>query len=185
MRRVANADGDAFAELYDEFADTVFSIAVAMLRDRGRAEDAAQDVWIKIWNAAGSFDSARASVATWIATITHRHALDLLRRMSVRRGEQPGSEPGDERAAREASELDVAERASDLAYTGEIRVAMRELSDEQRTTIELAYFGGLTHSEIAARMDKPIGTIKTYMFQGMRRLRDALDIDVSDVTPSN
>ena len=100
MAGTAAGDHASFAALYDEFADLVFSICAGMLRDHGRAEDAAQDVWVKVWNAAGSFDPGRASVATWVTTLTHRHVIDLLRRASVRPGDRPGFEPGDEVAAR-------------------------------------------------------------------------------------
>lgn len=180
MRAVADGDADAFEQLYDEFADVVYSIAIQMLRDRGRAEDAAQDVWVKVWNAAGSFDPARASVATWITTLAHRHLIDLLRRAKARPGDRIGSEPGDETAARVSTGEDVAETATDVAYVEEIRVAMGQLNDDQRRVIELAYFSGLTQSEIAERLGKPLGTVKTYMYQGMRRLRDVLGVDPDD-----
>jgi RNA polymerase sigma-70 factor (ECF subfamily) len=177
MRLVAGGDADAFERLYDEFADLTFSIAIGMLRDRQRAEDAAQDVWIKIWNAAGTFDADKASVATWITTLCHRHVIDLLRRAKVRAADRPGSEPGDEVAARVDSGADVATTATNAAYGEQVRMAMRELSDDQRTALELAYFEGFTQSEIAERLGKPLGTIKTYMFQGMRRLRSMLEVD--------
>jgi RNA polymerase sigma-70 factor (ECF subfamily) len=180
MRGIAAGDSAAFEALYDEFADLVFSIALQMLRDRGRAEDAAQDVWVKVWNAAGSFDPSRASVATWVTTLTHRHVIDLLRRANVRAADRPGAEPGDETAARFSTGEDVAEGAVNAAYGDDIRAAMQELSADQRRTIELAYFGGYTQSEIAELLGKPLGTVKTYMFQGMRRHRDVLGVDVTD-----
>ena len=153
-------------------------MTIGMLRDRGRAEDAAQDVWVKVWNASSSFDPQRASVATWITTLAHRHLIDLLRRARVRAADRPGSEPGDETAARVATNEDVAETATNSVYGEDIRVAMRVLSDDQRRALELAYFGGFTQSEIAEQLGKPLGTIKTYMFQGMRRLREELGAGV-------
>jgi RNA polymerase sigma-70 factor (ECF subfamily) len=185
MRGVAAGDSAAFEALYVEFADLVYSIAIGMLRDRGRSEDAAQDVWVKLWNAAGSFDASRASVATWITTLTHRHVIDLLRRAKVRAADRPGGEPGDEVAARLDTGEDVATSAVNAAYGEEIRVALAELSPDQRRAIELAYFGGYTQSEIAELLGKPLGTIKTYMFQGMRKLRDVLGVDAGDPTGSS
>ncbi len=178
MRRAAGGDTEAFEALYDEFADLTYSIAIGMLRDPQRAEDATQDVWIKVWNAAGTFDPQRASVATWITTLCHRHLIDLLRRAGVRSGDQPGGEPGDEVAARVSTGEDVAEAATTFAYADEAREAMQQLPEQQRVALELAYFGGYTQREIAERLEKPLGTIKTYMFQGMRTLRRLLDVDV-------
>lgn len=178
MRQVADGDPDSFELLYDEFVDLTFSMAVNMLRDRQRAEDATQDVWIKVWNAASTYDSGKASVATWISTLTHRHLIDQLRRAAARPGDKPGAEAGDEVAARMSNSEDVAEDATNRAYVEDVRAAMAELSPEQRTAIELAYFDGLTQSEIAERLGKPLGTVKTYVFQGMRRLRETLGVDV-------
>lgn len=175
MPRVAAGDRAAFEQLYDAFSGLVYSIARGMLRDDRRAEDAAQDAWIKVWNAAGSFDPQRASVATWITTLTHRHVIDAIRHERVRSADRPGSEPGDDVAARQASRDDVAGMAIDKAYGEDIRSAMDGLRAEYRTVIELTYFGGYTQREIAEQLAKPIGTIKTYMYQGMRQLRELLD----------
>ena len=179
---VASGDHVAFEELYDEFADVVWSIARGMLRDDGRAEDATQDIWVKVWNAAGSFDPERASVATWLSTLAQRHVIDQLRRLRVRAGDQPGHEAGDEVAARHADERhDVAESAVTKVYADDVRAAMEELPEAQRRALELAWFSGYTQREISELMGKPLGTVKTYMFQGIRRLRDLLDVD-SDST---
>lgn len=176
MAQVAIGDHAAFEALYDEFADLVYSIALGLLRDRGRAEDAAQDAWVKLWNAAGSFDPDRASVATWVTTLTHRHVVDLLRRASVRVGDRVGHEPGDETAARVAATSDTAHEAIVAAYSDDVRSAMERLDPNQRVALELAYLRGLSQSEIAERLQKPLGTVKTYMYQGMRRLRELLGV---------
>jgi len=110
-----------------------------------------------------------------ITTIAHRHVIDVLRRQGARPGDVLGREPGDEVAAREASHADTEDEALRHVTVETIREAMRELPAMQRTALELAYFEGLTQTEIAARLDKPLGTVKTYMFQGMRRLRVLLD----------
>lgn len=179
IRLVAVGDAGAFEALYDEFSDLTFSIAIGMLRDRQRAEDATQDVWVKVWNASGTFDPVKASAATWITTLCHRHVIDLLRRASVRAADRPGGEPGDEVAARIDSGEDVATGATNAAYVEQVRLAMHQLSSDQRVALELAYFGGYTQSEIAERLGKPLGTVKTYMFQGMRRLRELLEVDAT------
>ncbi|MCW2920165.1 MAG: polymerase sigma-70 factor [Thermoleophilia bacterium] len=184
MRQVADGDPDVFELLYDEFVDLTFSIALGMLRDRQRAEDATQDVWIKVWNAASTYDADKASVATWITTLAHRHMIDMIRRANARPGDRPGLEAGDEVAARLSNSDDVAEDATNRAYAADVREAMSELTGDQRTAIELAYFDGLTQSEIAERLQKPLGTIKTYMFQGMRRLRETLGVETDMTTGS-
>jgi RNA polymerase sigma-70 factor (ECF subfamily) len=184
MRQVADGDPDVFELLYDEFVGLTFSIALGMLRDRQRAEDATQDVWIKVWNAASTYDADKAAVATWITTLTHRHMIDMIRRQNVRPGDRPGAEAGDEVAARISNDDDVAEDAINRAYATDVREAMSSLTGDQRTAIELAYFDGLTQSEIAERLGKPLGTVKTYMFQGMRRLRDALGVEADMPTGS-
>lgn len=180
MAQIAVGDHAAFEALYDVYADLVFSIALGMLRDRQRAEDAAQDVWVKLWNAATSFDPTRASVATWLTTLAHRHVIDLIRRAKVRVADQVGSEAGDEVAARMAGDADTEAAGVTAAYSEDVRAAMGSLEPGQRLCIELAYFEGLSQSEIAARIEKPLGTVKTYMFQGMRRLRTRLG--VGDIT---
>lgn len=176
MAQVAIGDHAAFEALYDEFADLVFSIALGMLKDRGRAEDAAQDVWVKLWNAAGSFDAARSSVATWVTTLTHRHVIDLLRRASVRVGDRANHEPGDEIAGRVAGGADTEHDAIVGVFSEDVRRAMEQLPPLQREAIRLSYFDGYSQSEIATRLEKPLGTVKTYMFQGMRTLRGLLDV---------
>jgi RNA polymerase sigma-70 factor (ECF subfamily) len=179
MAQVAIGDHAAFEALYDEFADLVFSIAIGMLHDRGRAEDAAQDIWVKLWNAAGGFDGQRSSVATWVTTLTHRHVIDLMRRANVRFGDRANHEPGDEIAARLDGGSDTEHDAVVSVMGDDIREALHKLPPLQAQALELAYFSGLSQSEIATRLAKPLGTVKTYMFQGMRTLRDLLNISVT------
>jgi RNA polymerase sigma-70 factor (ECF subfamily) len=179
MAQVAIGDHTAFEALYDEFADLVYSIALNMMKDRGRSEDAAQDVWVKLWNAAGSFDGQRSSVATWVTTLTHRHVIDLLRRSNVRVGDRNNHEPGDEIAARLDGGSDTEHDAVVSVMGDDIRQALHQLPTQQAQALELAYFHGLSQSEIATRLEKPLGTVKTYMFQGMRTLRDILDVQVT------
>lgn len=176
VERVAAGDRDAFSELYDEFGGVVYSIAMGMLRNHASAEDAAQDVWVKIWNAAATYDGSRAAVSTWIVVITRRHVLDLLRREKVRAAGRPGVDPETDVKALAVSSGDDVAGEAELAELGEeVRAALRQLPHEQRRALVLAYYGGRSQSEIAAELGKPLGTVKTYMFQGLKRLRANLD----------
>ena len=112
-----------------------------------------------------------------ITTIAHRQMIDVLRRRAARPGDVIGAESGDERLEREPDGSDTAAEAIGNVSLETIRVAMRALPDAQRVALELGYFEGLSQSEIAARLDKPLGTVKTYMFQGLRRLRGLLEPD--------
>lgn len=176
VQQVAGGDRDAFSALYDEFCGLVFSVARGMLRDAALAEDASQDIWVKVWNAASTYDPARAAVSTWLMVITRRHALDVLRKEKVRAAGKPGIDPhADSGALAVAADDDVAEHAQLAALGDDVKAALRQLPHEQRRALVLAYYGGRTQSEIAAELGKPLGTIKTYMFQGMRTMRTILD----------
>lgn len=176
VQRVAQGDRDAFSELYDDYANMVFSVAMGMLRNQASAEDAAQDVWVKVWNAAATYDGSRASVSTWIVVITRRHVLDVLRREKVRAAGRPGIDPETDAGALAVRSSDNVSEAALLEELGEeVRAALRQLPHEQRRALVLAYYGGRTQSEIAAELGKPLGTVKTYMFQGLRKMRGILD----------
>lgn len=176
LERVGDGDRDAFAALYDEYSGLVYSLALRMLRSPAAAEDATQDVWVKIWNAAATYDARRAAVSTWIVVITRRHVLDVLRREKVRAAGKPGIDPQDDADALAISAPDDVARAAELDDLGaEVRAALAQLPHEQRRALVLAYHGGLTQREIADALHKPLGTVKTYMFQGMRTLRTLLD----------
>lgn len=176
LERVGAGDRDAFTTLYDEFSGLVYSVALRMLRTPAAAEDATQDIWVKIWNAAATYDSRRAAVSTWIIVITRRHVLDVLRREKVRAAGKPGIDPQDDADALAISSPDdVAHEAELQELSAEVRGALAQLPYEQRRALVLAYHGGLTQREIADELQKPLGTVKTYMFQGMRTMRTLLD----------
>lgn len=176
LELVAAGDRDAFAALYDEFSGLVYSIALRMLRSPAAAEDATQDVWVKVWNAAATYDRRRAAVATWILVITRRHVLDVLRREAVRAAGRPGIDPeADADALAISAPDDVPREVERGELAVEVRSALAQLPYEQRRALVLAHHGGLTQREIADELQKPLGTVKTYMFQGMRRLRTLLD----------
>jgi RNA polymerase sigma-70 factor (ECF subfamily) len=169
---VARGDDGAFAELYDRFDRLAYGLARRVLRDAALAEDAVQDAFLTVWRSASRFSSERAPAHVWIMTLVHRRAVDLVRHHERRRAE-PLSQ-------REEQGDDGADEAVWLRLQRDrVRDALRQLPDQQREAIELAYFGGFTQSELAERLGQPLGTIKSRMFSGLVRLRELLD----DATP--
>jgi RNA polymerase sigma factor (sigma-70 family) len=167
---IARSDEQALAELYRRFGRLAYGLAFRILRDDALAQDAVQEAFLGIWRAAERFMAERAKPSTWLLTLVHRRAVDLVRREERRRTEplQLEAEPVGAEAADEA-EL-VSRRQT-------IREALRQLPPEQREAIELAYYGGYTQSELADRLGQPLGTIKSRMFTGLARLRDELGED--------
>jgi RNA polymerase sigma-70 factor (ECF subfamily) len=168
MARVAAADEDALAELYDRFGRVAYALTLRIVRNPTLAEEAVQEAFLAAWRTAGSFRPERATAATWLLTIVHRRAVDLVRREQRRRAEplETAAAPGDETAA------DVEAERGELR--GVVRAALAALPFEQRQALELGYFGGLTQSEIALRLGCPLGTIKSRTFSGLTRLRELL-----------
>jgi RNA polymerase sigma factor (sigma-70 family) len=168
---IARSDEQALAELYRRFGRIAYGLALRILRDDALAQDAVQEAFLGVWRAAGRFTAERAKPSTWLLTLVHRRAVDLVRREERRRTEplQPETEPVGTEAADEA-ELATRREA--------IREALRRLPPEQREAIELAYYGGYTQSELAERLGQPLGTIKSRMFTGLARLREHLGEDV-------
>ena len=167
---IARADDQALAELYRRFGRLAYGLAFRILRDDALAQDAVQEAFLGVWRAAGRFTAERSKPSTWLLTLVHRRAVDLVRREERRRTEplQPESEFAGGEAADEA---EIATRRQT------IREALRQLPSEQREAIELAYYGGYTQSELAERLGQPLGTIKSRMFTGLARLRDTLGED--------
>jgi RNA polymerase sigma factor (sigma-70 family) len=168
---IARADEQALAELYRRFGRLAYGLAFRILRDDALAQDAVQEAFLSLWRAAGRFTAERAKPSTWLLTLVHRRAVDLVRREERRRTEP--LEPETESAGAEAA--DEAELATQRQT---IREALRQLPSEQREAIELAYYGGYTQSELAERLGQPLGTIKSRMFTGLSRLRETLGEDV-------
>jgi RNA polymerase sigma-70 factor (ECF subfamily) len=165
---VARSDELALAELYDRFGRTAYGLALRVLRDRSLAEDAVQEAFLIAWRTADTFMPERARASTWLLTLVHRRAVDLVRREQRRRSEP--IEVAGERAGEGA-----ADEAVWLRYERErVQAALRQLPDQQREALELAYYGGFSQSELAERLGQPVGTIKSRMFSGLARLRDLL-----------
>ena len=165
MERVRARDADAFEALYDAHHRLVYGVALRMLGDAAGAEDITQAVFIKVWSSPELFRGG--NFGAWIVRITRNRALDVLRSRATRNeGELPEAMPETE------SIEDVAFARIDAAR---VRAALAELPGEQREPIELGFFNGITHEEIARRSGIPLGTIKTRIRSGLRKLRTTLD----------
>jgi RNA polymerase sigma-70 factor, ECF subfamily len=167
LTQVARGDEAALGEVYDRFGRVAYGLALRIIRDERLAEDAVQEAFLAVWRQAASFDPARASARTWLLTLVHRRAVDLVRREERRRADalDPEIEPSGSSAA------DDAELRSRRA---QVQRALAQLPDDQRRPIELAYYGGLSQSELAEQLDLPLGTVKSRMFTGLKRLGELL-----------
>jgi len=166
----AREDEEALAQLYDRYSRVAYGLALRIVRDQALAEDAVQEAFVTLWLSAGSFRAEKAKPSTWILTLVHRRAVDVVRREERRRAAPlvDGMEEPDERALPADEEIELNDRRR------LVQEALRQLPDDQREALELAYYGGLTQSELAERLSVPLGTIKSRMFTGLRRLRDLL-----------
>ncbi len=165
----ARSDEVALAELYDRYGRTAYGLALRVVRDESLAEDAVQEAFLAIWRGASRFIPERAKASTWILTLVHRRAVDLVRREQRRRADRlPEEETGAGSPSAEDSAWLRLERER-------VQAALSKLPDQQREAIELAYYGGFTQSELAERLGEPLGTIKSRMFAGLARLRELLD----------
>jgi len=172
LARVAKGDLQALSEFYDQTATPLFSVALRILGDAGEAEDVIQDVFVQIWEKAHTFKDTLGSAFHWALSITRHRAIDRLR--------------GRQRRAKLIEELlntTVSDGATDAAPDSDalqaegaaaVRSALKELPAEQRQAIELAFFGGLTHQEIAEALHEPLGTIKARIRRGLLYLRESL-----------
>ena len=167
LANVAHGDRGAFAELYDRYANAVYGACLRVLREPHAAEDAAQEAFAAIWRHAGAFDAARGAAGAWIGRVARNAALDANRRRALR-ATAPEVDPVDDRENPE--DLAV---AADEAFR--LRMALDALPERERTVLTLAYTDGLTQSEIAERLDLPLGTVKTRTRSGLARLADQLE----------
>jgi RNA polymerase sigma-70 factor, ECF subfamily len=173
VSRAAAGDEAALAALYDRHSRAVYSLALRVLADQADAEDVLQDVFAQAWRQAGRYDSRRGPVAAWLLNMARTRAIDRLRARRAR--------PDSHTAASDGAHVELSIPAVDpgdaLAAARDaarVRAALEELPVLQRLAIELAYFEGLTQSEIAARLEQPLGTVKTRIRLGLLKLRDVL-----------
>lgn len=170
LRRIASGDRPALAEFYDQVAGPLFSTATRILGDAHEAEEVVQDVFVQIWEKAATFDAALGSPFTWAMRITRNRAIDRLRsrqrrtKLAAQFQENFEITAGGENAAAELGEEAV----------GQIRSTVGNLPADQRRVIELAFFSGLTHVEIAEALGEPLGTVKARIRRGMLKLRESL-----------
>lgn len=171
MDRIARGDDTAVAELYDRHARAVYSLALRILQDQADAEDIVQEVFSQAWRQASRYDASRGNVGAWLVTLARSRAIDRLRARRAR----------PDRTADEAVGADIADHGipADLQLVSaeqvaRVRTALADLPLLQRMAIELAYYEGLTHIEIAERLEQPLGTVKTRIRLAMMKLRDTL-----------
>jgi RNA polymerase sigma-70 factor (ECF subfamily) len=170
LKAIQEGEQAAVAELYDRYSGVAYGLALRVTADRSTAEDVVQDAFVSLWKQARRFDAERGRVRSWLLTIVHNRAVDAVRRRSKR----------SERALPEGPEEFIATRGrpeelTEWAMEAEaVREAMSQVPEEQRRTIEMAYFQGLTHVEIAERMGVPAGTVKSRLRIGLDKMRLAL-----------
>ena len=172
MAAIADRDPDAIAVLFDRYGGLAYSLAVRMLADSGAAEDAVQEAFLSVWRQAARYDLARGAARSWLLSIVRNRAVDRIRRTRARGG---GRERGlDDLGVDEPWLPDVWAEVSVSLDREAITAALAGLPDAQRQVIDLAYYGGLTHVEIAQRLEVPLGTVKGRIRIGLKKLRDAL-----------
>ncbi len=162
VARIRAGDQQAMAELYDRYSNVVYGVALRVLQDAAAAEDVLQDIFLQLWRKPDAFDSSRGSLAAWLAVIARHRSIDRLRQR------RPETDLEDVVIA---SGIDVRDETERSLLIGKVRTALNEMSADQRKALELAYFEGLTHSEIAEKTGEPLGTIKTRIRSGLQLLR--------------
>jgi RNA polymerase sigma-70 factor (ECF subfamily) len=164
---VARSDDEALAALYDRYGRPAYTLAVRILRDAALAQDAVQDAFLTAWRTAPSFDPRRGTAATWLMTLVHRRAVDVVRREDRRRATPLDDAP--------VASGDATDEAAEVREQRQrVQRALAVLTPVEREALELAYYAGLSQSEIAERLGVPLGTVKSRMFAGLARLREAL-----------
>ena len=170
-RRLQRREPDAMTTLYDRFGRLVYSVILAIVRDAGVAEDLVQETFLRVWNRAQAFEPGRGALGSWLLAIARNRAIDHVRSSGAR-------------MSRNAWELDVREHPSlfvnaerdvlNADHSRMVRAAVEKLNDKQRQVIELAYYEGLSQTEMAERMGEPLGTVKTWVRTALKHLREDL-----------
>jgi RNA polymerase sigma-70 factor, ECF subfamily len=169
LHAVARRDEQALASLYERYRVILFALLIRILNSREEAEDVLQEVFLQVWRRAGDFDEQRGRPFTWLVTLTRSRGIDRLRLLGARQRVLE--------SAADNTDTEVSDAVTDTLHSEQreiVRRALAELPEEQKRTLLLAYFEGLTQSEIAARLGAPLGTVKTRMRSGLLKLRELL-----------
>jgi RNA polymerase sigma-70 factor (ECF subfamily) len=170
-RRLKARDAHAMSDLYDRYGRLAFSLIYRIVRNTAAAEDLVQETFLRIWNRAQSFDPQRGSLGPWILTVARNRAIDYLRSID---GRMSASSLELDRLENPALFSDLEDSALSMDRTRRLKNAFEKLSPNQRTVIELAYFEGLSQTEMAERMKQPLGTVKTWVRSALKALREEL-----------
>ncbi|WP_422631871.1 ECF RNA polymerase sigma factor SigK [Pseudokineococcus basanitobsidens] len=172
LRRVARGDEQAFEALYDAVAGPVYGVVLRVLRDPAQSEEVTQEVMVEVWRQAPRYEAARGSARGWVLTVAHRRAVDRVR------SAQASTDREDKVAARDTDRAFdvVAEEVEHRLEAEQVRRSLDVLTDLQRESVELAYYGGYTHRQVAEILGIPLGTVKTRLRDGLIRLRDEMGV---------
>jgi RNA polymerase sigma-70 factor (ECF subfamily) len=173
MQRVARMDAEAFEVLYDRHSSTAFALAYRIVGSRQRADDVCQEAFLSVWRSASKFDADLGNVRSWILAVVRNRSIDHLRKITRTKEREVQDEA---LAERHAAPQDEGTESSALrnAAAGETRHVLDELSEDQRRVIELSFYSGYSHSEIAKMLDLPLGTVKARMNRGLAKMRGVL-----------
>lgn len=172
LRRCGRGDDAAFAQLYDATSRRVFGLALRVVRDPAQAEEVSQEAFLEIWRTSGRFDPDRGSPLSWLMTLVHRRAVDRVRSAEASSRRDVTYHHQNQPVAHDAT----AEAAHASLEAHRVRSALQSLTGVQREALELAYFGGYTHTEVATMLQLPVGTAKTRIRDGLIRLRDTMGV---------
>lgn len=175
IARLRKRDPDAMGEVYDRYGRVAFAVIVRIVRNEAVAEELLQETFLRIWNRAGAFDADRGTFGPWLITVARNQAVDYLRSVE---GKAAKNGLPMEDISHPAFFIDLDGKLHDSAQIERIRVALGSLNENQRRVIELAYFEGLSQTEMAERINQPLGTVKTWMRTALRTLREQLNESV-------
>jgi RNA polymerase sigma-70 factor (ECF subfamily) len=171
--RVARGDTLAFEALYDQLADVVFGVIRRVLRDPAQSEEVAQEVLVEVWRTATRFDPDKGSASTWVLTMAHRRAIDRVRSAQAAHDREERVALRDHVPAFD----EVAEQVENRLEQEQVRRCLSNLTELQRESVSLAYYGGYTYREVGELLDVPLGTVKTRLRDGLIRLRDCMGVE--------
>ncbi|HTK31398.1 MAG TPA: sigma-70 family RNA polymerase sigma factor [Candidatus Saccharimonadaceae bacterium] len=169
LQRLQGGDEAALAEMYDKYTPLLYPVALRILRSGPDAEDALQDAWLQVWKRSATYDPKRGTVAAWLVTVVRSRALDRYRSVASRRNAEARVDPEPV-----TPPVDPSAHATSVQVGDRVRKALAELQPQQRQVLEIAYFEGLSQSEIAERLKAPLGTVKSWTRQALNRLKELL-----------